>query len=152
MNNYIEAHLLRTFSHINIVQFVDCWKVKDELWIMTEFLEGGTLYEALSLIVFSENHAAHFCKQILSALKYLHEIHYCHRDIKSSNIVLSLEGHVKLIDFGLCADVSQGGRLQMLGSPFWIAPEMILRQPHAEPADIWSFGICTLEIFLVRKY
>jgi len=147
-NNYCEIGFLKTSDHLNIVHFIECFLVKDEVWIITEFLEGGTLSEAVKVHQFSERHIAYVCREILKALKYLHSIHFVHRDLKSGNVMMSIEGHIKLIDFGLCADISEGYRTQMLGSPFWMPPEMIHRQPHGEPADIWSFAVCVLEMYL----
>jgi len=62
--------------------------------------------------------------------------------------MISLDGEIKLIDFGLCADMSNGDQTKLLGSAFWIPPEMINRQPHNTSADIWSYGVCLLELFL----
>jgi len=60
--------------------------------------------------------------------------------------MLDMSGSVKLIDFGLCSDISQGEVVHMVGSPFWMPPEMILRKPHGLMVDIWSFGICLMEM------
>jgi serine/threonine protein kinase len=69
--------------------------------------------------------------------------------LKSANIMMSVEGDVKLIDFGLCVDLGEvGDVVHMVGSPFWIPPEMICRQPHNTSVDIWSFGICIMEMAL----
>jgi len=61
--------------------------------------------------------------------------------------MLDIQGRIKLIDFGLCADMSEGPIRKMLGSPFWIPPEMILKHPHSLSCDIWSFAVCVLELF-----
>jgi len=63
--------------------------------------------------------------------------------------MMSVSGHIKLIDFGLCADFSTGSRVSMVGSPFWVPPEMIKKEPHTYPADVWSFGVCILEFYLM---
>jgi len=62
--------------------------------------------------------------------------------------MISLEGQIKLIDFGLCADMSNGDCTKLLGSAFWIPPEMINQQPHNRSVDLWSFGVCLLELFI----
>lgn len=147
-NNYCEVAFLSQCKHPNVVNYQKAWEVKDEAWIVTEFLEGGTLSEAVKVHQFSERHIAYVAREILKALKYLHSINFVHRDLKSGNVMMSIEGHIKLIDFGLCCEVESGPRVQMLGSPYWIPPEMIKRKPHACPADIWSFAVCVLEMFL----
>jgi len=85
---------------------------------------------------------------MLLALGYLHSKGWAHRDLKSPNIMISLEGQIKLIDFGLCCDMSSGERTKLLGSAFWIPPEMINRLPHNISTDIWSYGVCLLELFI----
>jgi len=62
--------------------------------------------------------------------------------------MMKIDGGLKLIDFGLCADVSKGEQFKMLGSAFWIPPEMIRKEPHSTSADIWSLAVCLLELYL----
>eukprot|EP00029_Vermamoeba_vermiformis_P005987 TRINITY_DN2228_c0_g1_i1.p2 TRINITY_DN2228_c0_g1~~TRINITY_DN2228_c0_g1_i1.p2 ORF type:complete len:324 (+),score=105.45 TRINITY_DN2228_c0_g1_i1:886-1857(+) len=147
-NNYSEIAFLMTCEHPNIVKFLSAYEVKEEVWIVMEFLEGGTLNEAVKVHQFSEKHIAYVAREMLKGLKYLHAQGFVHRDLKSANVMMSIDGDIKLIDFGLCADVSEGERVQMLGSPFWMPPEMIHRKPHGCPADIWSFAVCILEMYL----
>ena len=149
-NNFCEIGFLSTCNHPNIVRFIKSWEMveKQEAWIVTEFLEGGTLAEAVKVHQFSDRHIAYVSREILKALQYLHSMGYVHRDLKSGNVMMSTEGHIKLIDFGLCCDVTEGPRLQMLGSPFWIPPEMIKKHKHGCAADIWSFAVCVLEMYL----
>lgn len=149
-NNYCEISFLSTCNHPNIVKFMKAWEFADkqEAWIVTEFLEGGTLSEAVKVHQFTERHIAYVAREILKALKYLHSLGYIHRDLKSGNVMMSIEGQIKLIDFGLCCDTTEGERLQMLGSPYWIPPEMIKKKRHGCPADIWSFAVCVLEMYL----
>lgn len=149
-NNYCEIAFLSTCNHANIVKFNRSWEFNDkqEVWIVTEFLEGGTLSEAVKVHQFTERHIAYVAREILKALKYLHSMGYIHRDLKSGNVMMSIEGQIKLIDFGLCCDTAEGDRLQMLGSPYWIPPEMIKKKRHGCPADIWSFAVCVLEMYL----
>mmetsp|Transcript_3652 Transcript_3652/g.4043 ORF Transcript_3652/g.4043 Transcript_3652/m.4043 type:complete len:676 (+) Transcript_3652:89-2116(+) len=147
-NNYCEISFLSSAKHDNVVKYHESWIVKEETWIVTEFLEGGTLNEAVKVHQFSERHIAYVSREILKALKHLHRMNYAHRDLKSGNIMMSIDGRIKLIDFGLCADVTKGARTQMLGSPYWMPPEMIMRVGHDVKADIWSFAICVLEMYL----
>jgi serine/threonine protein kinase len=79
----------------------------------------------------------------------MHRNQLVHRDLKNQNIMLTVRGGVKLIDFGLSLDASQGPTIQMCGSPFWMPPEMIRGEHHLYEADVWSFAICMLEVCVV---
>jgi serine/threonine protein kinase len=145
--NFQEIRFLRYCqNHVNIIKIIRASLFKDELWLVTEFLDGGTLTQAVTNHKCQEPEIAYMSKEILTALKFLHDNWLAHRDLKSANIMLDMSGNVKLIDFGLCSDISQGEVVHMVGSPFWMPPEMILRKPHGLLVDIWSFGICLMEI------
>ncbi|GAM23659.1 hypothetical protein SAMD00019534_068340 [Acytostelium subglobosum LB1] len=145
--NFREASILSKCNHPNIVKLITCHLDKDQnMWLIMEFMEGGTFEEAAKAWKFNENNLAYVAKELLKGLHYLHTNGMVHRDLKSANIMMSVEGKVKLIDFGLCEDVSSGSPCHMVGSPFWMAPEMILGKPHSTPVDIWSFAISLLEM------
>ncbi|KAM9994924.1 hypothetical protein ACTFIY_001095 [Dictyostelium cf. discoideum] len=145
--NFREAAILAKCDHPNIVKLHTCHIDKDSnLWIVMEFMEGGTFEEAAKAWKFNENNLAYVAKELLKGLQYLHENHMVHRDLKSANIMMSVEGKVKLIDFGLCEDVATSTPMHMVGSPFWMAPEMIQQKYHSTPVDIWSFAISLLEM------
>lgn len=142
-NNWSEIAFLSMCKHPNICAFLKAYLVKekdtpDEIWIIMEFLEGGTLSEAARAHRFSDQHIGYVAHEVLMALQYLHGKHLVHRDLKSANVMMSIKGEIKLIDFGLCADFSEGPRVKMLGSPYWIPPEMVWEMPHSYSADIWS--------------
>jgi len=132
----------------NILQFRQAILEQDrsEMWVATEYLEGGTLTQAVSTWTFQEPQIVYIVKQVLTGLAFLHINFLAHRDLKSANIMLTVLGDVKLIDFGLCSDISQGEVVHMVGSPFWMPPEMIKRLPHGLSTDVWSFGICCMEM------
>lgn len=121
---------------------------KKQLWLVLEQMQGGTLREASKTGNFLEWEVAYSAHAILGAVKYLHENGVVHRDIKSHNVMMTVTGDIKLIDFGLVADVKKGISTMrgILGTTFWIPPEMIRGEPHSYPADIWSTGICLLEL------
>jgi len=153
LNNETEIYFLSECKHPNIEEFYNCFEVqtKDqppEIWIEMEFLEGGTLSQAARLYTFSDKHIAYTARECLKGIKYLHDRGFAHRDLKSNNVMMSVRGEIKIIDFGLCADFSEGSRQKLLGSPFWIPPEMIKNENHSFPVDIWSLAVCILELYL----
>jgi len=148
--NYQEVRFLMFCrGNPNILQFQSAFvpdPERNEMWLATEYLNGGTLTHAVSWHTFTEPQIAYVIHEVLLGLQFIHTNHLAHRDLKSANLMLTLDGVIKLIDFGLCSDVSQGEVVHMVGSPFWMPPEMIKRHPHGLPADIWSFGICCMEM------
>uniref|UniRef100_A0A6B2L0T5 Protein kinase domain-containing protein n=1 Tax=Arcella intermedia TaxID=1963864 RepID=A0A6B2L0T5_9EUKA len=151
-NNYSEIAFLMVCQHPNIVQYHQTYLVDEksvpEVWIIMEYMQGGTLKEASKSKLFTDTHIAYVAREMLRGLQYLHSIQLAHRDLKSANVMMSITGEIKLIDFGLCADFSTGPRTKMLGSPYWIPPEMIQDKPHSYPVDIWSFAVCLMELYI----
>jgi len=130
-----------------IVQFRRAAVLNSEMWLLTEQIDGGTLTLAIKEHgKFSEAEFSYIAYEILCGLKFLHDSMIAHRDMKSGNVVLGKDGAVKIIDFGLGSDISGGEIVHRVGSPFWLPPEMINHQPHGLPVDVWSFGICCMEI------
>jgi len=106
-HNYFEIAFLSLCLHKNIVHYIDSYLVGDSVWILMEYLEGGTLAEAANAHNFPDNHIAYVAREVISALNFLHSKNYAHRDLKSNNVMMSIKGEIKLIDFGLCADFSE---------------------------------------------
>jgi p21-activated kinase 1 len=98
---------------------IECYEWKDECWVVMEFLEGGTLTEARKSHNFEEKEIAYIAKELLKGLVYLHSLGIVHRDLKSENIMMSVLGDIKLIDFGLAIDANKI-RPTMVGSPYWL--------------------------------
>eukprot|EP00095_Tigriopus_kingsejongensis_P007210 maker-scaffold1268_size51707-snap-gene-0.13 protein:Tk07210 transcript:maker-scaffold1268_size51707-snap-gene-0.13-mRNA-1 annotation:"serine threonine-protein kinase pak mbt" len=143
-----EVVIMRDYHHPNIVQMHDSFLVEDELWVVMEFLEGGALTDIVTHARMDEEQIATVCKQCLKALAYLHSQGVIHRDIKSDSILLGADGNVKLSDFGFCAQVSPElpKRKSLVGTPYWMSPEVISRLPYGPEVDIWSLGIMVMEM------
>ncbi|XP_063709263.1 serine/threonine-protein kinase PAK mbt [Culicoides brevitarsis] len=143
-----EVVIMRDYHHPNIVETYSSFLVNDELWVVMEFLEGGALTDIVTHTRMDEEQIATVCKQCLKALAYLHSQGVIHRDIKSDSILLAADGRVKLSDFGFCAQVSQElpKRKSLVGTPYWMSPEVISRLPYGPEVDIWSLGIMVIEM------
>ncbi|XP_066490896.1 serine/threonine-protein kinase PAK 6 isoform X1 [Tiliqua scincoides] len=143
-----EVVIMRDYQHDNVVEMYKSYLVGDELWVLMEFLQGGALTDILSQIRLNEEQIATVCESVLQALAYLHSQGVIHRDIKSDSILLTLDGRVKLSDFGFCAQISKDvpKRKSLVGTPYWMAPEVISRSPYTTEVDIWSLGIMVIEM------
>eukprot|EP01133_Synstelium_polycarpum_P002493 gene2493-2839_t len=144
--NAKEIRVLSHCKHPNIITYHESYMLGDTVWVAMEFMEGGTLTEASQQYPFQESNIAYVAQELLLGLHYLHSSTLVHRDLKSANIMMTTAGEIKLIDFGLCSSVAKGPRVRMCGSPLWMPPEMIQQRPHSYSADIWSLGICLLEL------
>ncbi|BFZ11570.1 hypothetical protein BsWGS_14609 [Bradybaena similaris] len=143
-----EVVVMRDYHHPNIVEMYNSYLVNDELWVVMEFMEGGALTDIVTHSRMDEVQIATVCKACLKALAFLHSHGVIHRDIKSDSILLSHDGKVKLSDFGFCAQVTTDlpKRKSLVGTPYWMAPEVISRLPYGPEVDIWSLGIMVIEM------
>uniref|UniRef100_A0A8D0DSU6 non-specific serine/threonine protein kinase n=1 Tax=Salvator merianae TaxID=96440 RepID=A0A8D0DSU6_SALMN len=143
-----EVVIMRDYQHENVVEMYNSYLVADELWVVMEFLEGGALTDIVTHTRMNEEQIAAVCLSVLKALSVLHAQGVIHRDIKSDSILLTHDGRVKLSDFGFCAQVNKEvpRRKSLVGTPYWMAPELISRLPYGPEVDIWSLGVMVIEM------
>ncbi|XP_028272889.1 serine/threonine-protein kinase 10-like [Parambassis ranga] len=155
----VEIDILASCDHQNIVKLLDAFYFESKLWILIEFCAGGAV-DAVMLELerpLTEPQIRVVCQQTLQALIYLHENKIIHRDLKAGNILLTLNGDVKLADFGVSAKNTKSlqRRDSFIGTPYWMAPEVVMCEtskdrPYDYKADIWSLGVTLIELAQVE--
>jgi serine/threonine protein kinase len=152
-----EIDILSRCDSPYIVGYCECFikpptKRPGEMWIVMEYCEGGSmsdLLEANTGHLLPEDCIRAICASIVLGLEYLHGVaNVCHRDIKCGNVLLTSDGHVKLADFGVSAELTNtlNKRKTVVGSPYWMAPEVIRESHYDGRADVWSLGITAIEM------
>jgi len=150
---YNEMQSLQQLSCPFVVSFVESFLYEQELWLVLELCDGGSLQEMIELMKskdekFTEVEIRAIVAYCLLGLEHLHDRRSIHRDIKSGNILLTSDGKAKLGDFGIVAQLSDKTmkRRTVIGSPYYMAPEIIQESSYDEKVDVWSIGITIIEL------
>lgn len=146
-----EIAILAECNFHHITRYYGCFMHEFELWIVMEYLGGGSCLDLVKHIkpsTLSESVIAEILAQVVEGIGYLHRSGKIHRDIKAANVLMSKSGEVKIADFGVAAQLSNNlsRRNTFVGTPFWMAPEVINQLDYHFSADIWSLGITAYEL------
>ncbi|KAL1543710.1 non-specific serine/threonine protein kinase [Salvia divinorum] len=148
-----EIAILRQVQHDNVVRFIGACTKLPHLYIVTEYMPGGSLYEYLH-----KNHPAiklpqllKFAIDICKGMEYLHQKNVIHRDLKAANLLMDTSNVVKVADFGVARFQNNGGVMTAeTGTYRWMAPEVINHQPYDQKADVFSFAIVLWELVTAK--
>ncbi|KAK6931352.1 Protein kinase domain, partial [Dillenia turbinata] len=145
-----EIEMLQQCSHPNVVRYLGSYQGEEYLWIVMEYCGGGSVADLLrdSEEPLEEYQIAYICQEALKGLSYLHSIFKVHRDIKGGNILLTEQGEVKLGDFGVAAQLTRtmSKRNTVIGTPHWMAPEVIQESRYDGKVDVWALGVSAIEM------
>jgi serine/threonine protein kinase len=150
-----ELSALQQLSHPYIVHTMDLLEDRDRIYVVQELMVDGNLMEALEYMAdeglpFTEKDAANLVKGLLRGLAYIHESKYIHRDIKLENVMVFKTQDVKgrtifvpsYTDFGMSTRLQKGERVELaVGTPLYMAPEILAKLPYDSSADVWSLGV-----------
>nr|XP_022295350.1 serine/threonine-protein kinase Nek9-like isoform X1 [Crassostrea virginica] len=151
-----EVSILAMLDHPNIISYYDSFEEDGVLMIEIEYADGGTLAQKLAGIKdknLEEKEILQIFQQIVAAIRHIHELNILHRDLKTANIFLTKEGVVKVGDFGISKMLSSAnkGANTVLGTPYYISPEMCEGKPYNDKSDIWALGCILYEMACLQK-
>ncbi|XP_055629310.1 STE20-like serine/threonine-protein kinase isoform X3 [Toxorhynchites rutilus septentrionalis] len=153
-DHMVEIDILSEIKHGNIVELYEAYSIDDKLWMLIEYCDGGALDSIMVELEkpLTEPQIAYVCKHMCAGLNHLHKNKVIHRDLKAGNVLLTMDGGVKLADFGVSAKNKHTLQKHdtFIGTPYWMAPELVLCEtfrdnPYDFKVDIWSLGITLIE-------
>eukprot|EP00754_Rhynchopus_humris_P039162 Rhum_TRINITY_DN2187_c0_g1::Rhum_TRINITY_DN2187_c0_g1_i1::g.6239::m.6239/K08857/NEK1_4_5; NIMA (never in mitosis gene a)-related kinase 1/4/5 len=154
----LEVTFLKSLNHFNVIRCCDAFKTANILHIVLEYAGGGTLMHAIDAkkaegALFPPEAALRWLAQLNAALRHLHTSRVLHRDLKTANVFLDVEKNVKLGDFGLSRKLEDAENFsgQMVGTPYYFAPEVVNSKPFSNKTDVWSAGVIAYEVAFLKK-
>ncbi|KAF9935044.1 Serine/threonine kinase [Linnemannia zychae] len=136
--------------HPFLVGLHSCFQTETRIYFVMDYVSGGDLMLHIQREQFSERQAKFYACQVLLALEYFHKNNIIYRDLKLDNILLALDGHIKIADYGLCKeDMYYGSTTNTFcGTPEFMAPEILSEQKYGRAVDWWAFGVLIYEMLL----
>ncbi|CDF33501.1 Serine/threonine protein kinase [Chondrus crispus] len=148
----MEIRMMCCTRHPNLIKCHETYNWGGFMWISMEYMDGGCLTDVLEnyqnlRATMSEGEIAFVIREVLKGLMFMHSMKRLHRDIKSDNVLIGASGQVKLADFGFCAELTEERkkRTTCVGTPYWMAPELIRQSEYDYKVDLWSVGILAIE-------
>ncbi|KAG5187894.1 kinase-like domain-containing protein, partial [Tribonema minus] len=140
-----EVGILRKLSHPNIVKLYSVYHQPGRCMMVMELMEGGELFDRIvAKETYNESEARDLIRILLEALRFIHAHKIVHRDLKPENLLMlssSNDFQVKIADFGFARSVAETPCKDAIGTPNYVAPEVLTRKPYSLPVDIWSLGV-----------
>jgi cGMP-dependent protein kinase len=144
-NLLLERKILLSLDHVMALKLVKTFKDSKRIYFLTEYVKGQDLFDVIRILnLLTEQSARFYISCIVLVLDYLHERDIIFRDLKPENVLIDMEGYPKLIDFGAGKFIS-GRTYTIIGTPHYMAPEIILGHGYSHSADLWSLGIMLYE-------
>eukprot|EP00039_Didymoeca_costata_P013803 m.215105 g.215105 ORF g.215105 m.215105 type:complete len:580 (+) comp15875_c0_seq4:148-1887(+) len=154
-----EASLMSSLHHPNVVTYRESFVASGNLYICMGFCEGGDLHQRIELqkvsakVYLKESQIMEWTIQIALGLQYLHEQNILHRDLKTQNIFLTKKKIIKVGDLGIARvlDSKEAMATTVIGTPYYMSPELFSNVPYNHKSDVWSFGCCVYEMASLRQ-